>query len=335
MLSTLICVSLFAIDNSSAIVYSEDGLSAELKITSSYFDGEEHVFTFILPQNKTIKVTRINSVYFKATNDMVMSLLENEVEEIISANEKFTPGVFVDTLANAGSFTFLIDNIPADYSYQPKDPAITIRFAVIDEHPSTESILLNGDVEVVSGALTTSGYQDFMGTKVTAILGDDYNEYTCFGSARGGMIRGSNEGYLILSGNPNGYGNRNVYINRYTSNGDVIMTAGSGQVGIGVDDPEYKLDVAGTIRANEIMVTTTGADFVFADDYQLRPLSEVKAFITENKHLPEIKSAQEMQENGVGINELQTQLLQKIEELTLYILQQEERIKALEAELNK
>ena len=151
---------------------------------------------------------------------------------------------------------------------------------------------------------------------------------------------------MILSGNPNGYGNRNVYINRYTSNGDVIMTAGSGQVGIGVDDPEYKLDVAGTvhansiiadgnIRASEIIVSTTGADFVFADDYQLRPLSEVKTFIQENKHLPEIKSAQEMQENGVGINELQTQLLQKIEELTLYILQQEERIKALEAELNK
>ena len=78
-----------------------------------------------------------------------------------------------------------------------------------------------------------------------------------------------------------------------------------------------------------------GADFVFAEDYQLRPLSDVKAFIQEYKHLPEIKSAQEMQENGVGVNELQTQLLQKIEELTLYILQQEERIKALEAELNK
>lgn len=333
MLSTLICAPLFAINNSSAIVYSEDSLSAELKITSSYFDNEEHYFNFVLPANKIIKVTRINSVYFKDINNMVMSLFENDVEDIIRANEKYKLGVFVDTLVNANYFTFVIDNIPADYSYQPKDPAITIRFAVIDEHPSTESILLNGDVEVVSGALSTSGYQDFMGTKVTAILGDDYNEYTCFGSARGGMIRGSNEGYLILSGNPNGYGNRNVYINRYTSNGDVIMTAGSGQVGIGVDDPEYKLDVAGTIRADEIMVTTTGADFVFADDYQLRPLSEVKAFITENKHLPEIKSAQEMQENGVGINELQIQLLQKIEELTLYILQQEERIKAMEAEL--
>ena len=460
MLSTLICATLFA-DNASQIIYSEDSLSAELKITSADFDGEEHFWTFALPANKTIKVTRINSVYFKASNDMVISLLENEVEDIIRANEKFNLGVFIDTLVNASSFTFLIDNIPADYSYLPKDPAITIRFAVIEAHPSTESILLNGDVEVVSGAFSTSGYQDFMGTKVTAILGDDYNEYTCFGSARGGMIRGSNEGYLILSGNPNGYGNRNVYINRYTSNGDVIMTAGSGQVGIGVDDPKeklhvngairgngtngavtlkgdsgyvtigatsqtmefntdknkfvfnkpingsgsygslnittstgylefgpmdlgyvrfktnmstyhfdrrlllqtgeltsatkftfvtnnsthcmtmltngnigigtsspnYKLDVNGTIRANEIIVNTTGADFVFAEDYKLRPLSEVKAFIQENKHLPEIKSAQEMQENGVGINELQTQLLQKIEELTLYIIQQEERIK--------
>ena len=108
-----------------------------------------------------------------------------------------------------------------------------------------------------------------------------------------------------------------------------------GNLGVGTTSPTHELDVRGTIRANEIVVNTTGADFVFAEDYQLRPLSEVKVFIQENKHLPEIKSAQEMQENGVGINELQTQLLQKIEELTLYILQQEERIKALEAELNK
>ena len=109
----------------------------------------------------------------------------------------------------------------------------------------------------------------------------------------------------------------------------------NGNIGIGTSSPNYKLDVNGTIRANEIIVNTTGADFVFAEDYKLRPLSEVKAFIQENKHLPEIKSAQEMQENGVGINELQTQLLQKIEELTLYIIQQEERIKTLEAEFKK
>jgi hypothetical protein len=59
-------------------------------------------------------------------------------------------------------------------------------------------------------------------------------------------------------------------------------------------------------------------------------LSEEETFIKVNKHLPEISSAQEMQANGVSINELQTQLLQKIEELTLYILQQEKRIRELE-----
>ena len=121
----------------------------------------------------------------------------------------------------------------------------------------------------------------------------------------------------------------------YTNTNTQCLTLLDNRVGIGTSNPQYKLDVVGTIRAKEILVETTGADFVFAEDYQLRPLSEVKAFIAENKHLPEIKSAQEMQKNGVGINELQTQLLQKIEELTLYILQQEERIRALEAELKK
>lgn len=124
----------------------------------------------------------------------------------------------------------------------------------------------------------------------------------------------------------------------YTNTNTQCLTLLDNRVGIGTQNPQYNLDVRGSIRAEEVIVETTGADFVFAEDYQLRPLSEVKEFIAENKHLPEIQSAKEMQENGVSVSELQTQLLQKIEELTLYILQQEEkikqqdlRIKALEA----
>ena len=121
-----------------------------------------------------------------------------------------------------------------------------------------------------------------------------------------------------------------------TNNSTHCMTMlTNGNVGIGTTSPSYKLDVNGTIRANEIIVNTTGADFVFADDYQLRPLSEVKTFIQENKHLPEIKSAQEMQEDGVRVNELQTQLLQKIEELTLYLIQQEQIIQELRQEVEQ
>ena len=62
-------------------------------------------------------------------------------------------------------------------------------------------------------------------------------------------------------------------------------------------------------------------------------LSEVEAFISENNHLPEIQSAREMQENGVSMNELQIQLLQKIEELTLYLIQQEKLIQVLRQEV--
>jgi hypothetical protein len=83
-----------------------------------------------------------------------------------------------------------------------------------------------------------------------------------------------------------------------------------------------KLDVNGKIRANEVVVNTTGADFVFGPDYKLLSLREVEKYITKNKHLPGINSADEMKENGMNVSEIQTKLLQKIEELTLYIIKQ-------------
>ena len=103
-----------------------------------------------------------------------------------------------------------------------------------------------------------------------------------------------------------------------------------GGFGIGTSTPQYKLDVRGTIRAHEIIVNTSGADFVFADNYKLRPLQEVKSYVQENRHLPEIPSAKEMQEDGMNVNDMVVKLLQKVEELTLYNIQLEERISELE-----
>ncbi len=97
----------------------------------------------------------------------------------------------------------------------------------------------------------------------------------------------------------------------------------------------YKLDVAGSIRADEIKVNLDGADFVFEPDYKLRPLKEVESYIQENKRLPEIASANEMSNEGADLGKLNTKLLQKIEELTLYIIEQNKRIENLENKLEK
>ena len=114
-----------------------------------------------------------------------------------------------------------------------------------------------------------------------------------------------------------------------------LRIATDGSVGIGMSNPAHELDINGTARANEIIVETGGADFVFEDNYDLRPLEEVERYIGEHGHLPEIPSAAEMQANGAKLGKMQTKLLQKIEELTLYIIEQKKQIETLNETLRQ
>lgn len=82
-----------------------------------------------------------------------------------------------------------------------------------------------GDVQLNAGTLRAYGQEKYLGSKVAAVLGKDYASYTCFGAINGGRIRGSNEGYLIIEGNPNGYGDKTLYLNTYTSNANILMTS--------------------------------------------------------------------------------------------------------------
>jgi hypothetical protein len=100
----------------------------------------------------------------------------------------------------------------------------------------------------------------------------------------------------------------------------------SGNVGIGTMNPAAKLTVAGDINSREVRVTVdAGADFVFENNYNLPSLDAVDKYIKENKHLPEIASADEMKKEGINLSEMNIKLLQKIEELTLYTIQQEKK----------
>jgi hypothetical protein len=108
-----------------------------------------------------------------------------------------------------------------------------------------------------------------------------------------------------------------------------------GNVGIGTNAPQHELDVKGVIRAEELVVEMDGADFVFESDYKLKSLEEVEAFIKANGHLPDVASAADMQINGVKQSEMNQKLLQKIEELTLYIIEQNSEIKDLKKQIGR
>jgi len=107
-----------------------------------------------------------------------------------------------------------------------------------------------------------------------------------------------------------------------------LTVAADGNVGIGTIAPDQKLTVKGKIHAEEVIIDLDVplADYVFHPDYSLMPLHKVEQFVKTNRHLPEIPSAAEVKENGLNMGEMQNKLLQKIEELTLYMIEQQKTI---------
>jgi hypothetical protein len=88
-----------------------------------------------------------------------------------------------------------------------------------------------------------------------------------------------------------------------------------------------KISASGVVYTKELNVQTNiFPDYVFQKDYRLRPLAEVQAYIDQNHHLPEIPSEQEVIKNGLNLGEMNKLLLKKVEELTLYLIQQQEEI---------
>ncbi|MEZ5015029.1 MAG: hypothetical protein R2794_12125 [Chitinophagales bacterium] len=130
-------------------------------------------------------------------------------------------------------------------------------------------------------------------------------------------------GKVILRAN----GINSMYIDQ---NGNIVM--GSTTV---APKAGYKLSVDGKVVCEELLVQLSPwPDYVFSDDYSLRDLSEVEAYIQDNNHLPGVPTAQEVESEGLNVGEMQQIMMEKIEELTLYLIELQKQNAALQIKID-
>jgi hypothetical protein len=140
--------------------------------------------------------------------------------------------------------------------------------------------------------------------------------------------------FRIGHGGPSVWGSKlELFVNGGSNQTDIpdqqVMTwLYNGNVGIGTSTPQETLSVNGNIRSKQVKVEIANwPDYVFKKDYQLPSLTDVKAYIDKNQHLPEIPSEAEIAKNGLDLGEMNRLLLKKVEELTLYMIEKDKKEK--------
>jgi hypothetical protein len=181
-------------------------------------------------------------------------------------------------------------------------------------------------------SLTTGNNNIFFGDVSGSSVTTGNNNLLIGHSASGpdpGITTGSNNTIIgsFLRGFPSSMSNH-IILGDGSGNQRLVIDD-RGYTGIGTNNPDAKLTVAGTVHASAVLVdqaVQATPDYVFNKDYDLATLKDVKSYIDKNHHLPEIPSAAQVAKDGINLGEMNTKLLKKIEELTLYLIEKDKQL---------
>lgn len=269
--------------------------------------------------------------HFSGASNAAYSIIRNDTEsnqlEIGTYGSGCTSPVF--GVSKAGSSAVLVTPLTTGYALFGTTNATPIIFGT----NNTERIRILSDGRVGIG---------------TPAPENKFQINSCFGVREDGVVKW---GSSILSGNEILYGylswdtdktiiGSNTNLTFVNNGSERMRISTNGRVSIGTttldNTPNVLLTVNGAIHAKEVLVDMNIlADYVFSPGYSLMPLNKVEAFVKTNRHLPEIPSAAEVKEKGLSMGEMQNKLLQKIEELTLYVIEQQKQIEQLKKVIRK